>query len=743
MFGHLSKQILNILLVLLLFFNLENLFSKDGPTLLQNKTKKKEKLREEELVTKDIKINELMINKFINIDLVKSIFPEATNYGEVDKNSLAVPIYKNDEEIGYLFETFDVTRGLGYSRRPFHLAVGLDKNGILRNVKLLKHVEPIAILGRTDQDFIEYLKQYKDIDLKSGISLTLELTGADIDGDSVAMRETAGDIDTLTQIDGISRTTTSSLLFMDAIMRGARKIARQKNILLDENDLGNFVDLELYKPQTWNSLIEDKSLEKLSIKVLEAQDKFDEIKSNAPRSLRFVKSDSEFTNIYFTAMSPAGIGINILGRRWFDQYISAGRNVDDQVFYIAFEGDLWRKLENRISNVIQKKNIIIKQNNKEIYITEDLFKELPFNHAKKGPNIVSQGLLYFSSKYRLNPHQPFEIIYKLNNDDGQTITFSLNYSLPKKYYLKSFDKKIIKNSNNISLLDIFIKNKLAAISSIITILVVSVIFLFSQTFSKNKNLFSVIRVLILAWVSIFIGFYLGGQISIIHLVNLIKSIFLGVGSLITFFIEPIIFLFGITTIISLFFVGRAMFCGWLCPFGALQELISTASKKLGIKQYILKDKIDFYFRQVKYFLLAFILIFSFIELNIANILYSIEPFKTAITLRFIAPSKAVVWALFLLISCLIVERFFCRYLCPLGAGLGILGKFRQISFLKRRNECGNPCIACNKVCPTGAIKPSGEIIMSECLGCLDCQVMYNDNKKCPPLVALSKLKAQN
>ena len=98
----------------------------------------------------------------------------------------------------------------------------------MRNVKLLKHVEPIAILGRTDQDFINYLKQYKDIDLKSGISLTLELTGADIEGDSVAMRETAGEVESLTKIDGISRTTTSSLLFMDAIMRGARKVARQK-----------------------------------------------------------------------------------------------------------------------------------------------------------------------------------------------------------------------------------------------------------------------------------------------------------------------------------------------------------------------------------------------------------------------------------------------------------------------------------------------------------------------------------
>ena len=57
----------------------------------------------------------------------------------------------------------------------------------------------------------------------------------------------------------------------------------------------------------------------------------------------------------------------------------------------------------------------------------------------------------------------------------------------------------------------------------------------------------------LLWVTIIMGFYLGGQISIIHFVNLFKSIFIGGGNMLTFFIEPIIFIFGIVTIVSLFF----------------------------------------------------------------------------------------------------------------------------------------------------------------------------------------------
>ena len=121
-----SKDIIfSVIEALLLLFLASSLYS--NPTLLQKKPEKKEKLREEELVIKDIKVDDLIINQFINLELVKSIFPEATSYGKIDEETYSIPVYKNDQEIGFLFETFGVTRGLGYSRRPFHLAVGVDK----------------------------------------------------------------------------------------------------------------------------------------------------------------------------------------------------------------------------------------------------------------------------------------------------------------------------------------------------------------------------------------------------------------------------------------------------------------------------------------------------------------------------------------------------------------------------------------------------------------------------------------
>ena len=733
-----SKRLALILSCLLSLCLYKCLYSNDGPTLLK-KSEKKEKLREEDLVTKKVNINDLVITKYISIELVNSIFPKATRYGEVDKDTLSIPVFNNDKEIGFLFETFDVTRGLGYSRRPFNLAVGVDFNGILRGVKLLKHVEPIAILGRTDQDFIDYLKQYKDINLKSGISLTLKLTGADIEGDNIAMRETAGEVENLTQIDGVSRTTTSSLLFMDAIMRGARKIARQKGIILDSNDMGNFVDLEKYKPQTWNSLINDKSLGFKKILISDVNAAFKKSNFDVPRSIRFKKDEEIFTNYYIANVSPAGIGTNILGRRWFDQYISAGRNVDDQVYYIAFTSNIWRNFETRISQIIVKENLLLKQGDNEIVVTKDLFKELPFNHAKEAPNIAGQGLIYLSSKFNINPQLPLELVYKINNQQDNKIKFYLNYELPVDYHLKSFSNVDSHSTKTDSNLSIIWKNNIFNIFlTTLTVLIASFVLFFNNSLTKNRKIFFYFRITFLSWVLVWLGWLIGGQLSVIHLINILELIFTLSNNFTTFLIEPVVFLIGIFTLLSLIIWGRALFCGWLCPFGALQELLSILSKKIGIKQLSLSTKIDKNFRYIKYFLLAIIIIGTILEFNAISYIYNIEPFKTAITLRFMAPVNLVLWASFLLAINLLVERAYCRYLCPLGGGLALLGQIRLSNFLKRRKECGNPCKACNKVCPTGAILNSGKINMSECLGCLDCQVMYNDYSKCPPLVALNR-----
>ena len=87
---YLSKFIIGLLL--LVCFTVKTVQGNEGPTLLK-KSDKKEKLREEDLVTKEVDIKDLVILKYINLDLVKSIFPEATRFGDVDEKTLSIPIF--------------------------------------------------------------------------------------------------------------------------------------------------------------------------------------------------------------------------------------------------------------------------------------------------------------------------------------------------------------------------------------------------------------------------------------------------------------------------------------------------------------------------------------------------------------------------------------------------------------------------------------------------------------------------
>ena len=63
-----------------------------------------------------------------------------------------------------------------------------------------------------------------------------------------------------------------------------------------------------------------------------------------------------------------------------------------------------------------------------------------------------------------------------------------------------------------------------------------------------------------------------------------------------------------------------------------------------------------------------------------------------------------------------------------------------VDVLKRRPECGSPCKLCESSCPVKAIEPSGKINMAECFQCLDCQVEYYDDQRCPPLAKARKLR---
>jgi len=183
-----------------------------------------------------------------------------------------------------------------------------------------------------------------------------------------------------------------------------------------------------------------------------------------------------------------------------------------------------------------------------------------------------------------------------------------------------------------------------------------------------------------------------------------------------------------------------VFCGWLCPFGALQELLGQVSRALGVPQWNPSHALEQRLWMGKYIAAAAVLLLVMTEIDPSGASIEIEPFKTAITSKFTRAWPYLIYAGALLAIGLFSERAYCRFLCPLGGVLAALDRLHLLNLLKRRPECGNPCHLCERSCPVRAIVPSGEIKTAECFQCLDCQVEYYDDKRCPPLVWAAKLR---
>ena len=112
------------------------------------------------------------------------------------------------------------------------------------------------------------------------------------------------------------------------------------------------------------------------------------------------------------------------------------------------------------------------------------------------------------------------------------------------------------------------------------------------------------------------------------------------------------------------------------------------------------------------------------------------------TLTFIRSWPFVVYALLLLVVGMFIHKFFCRYLCPLGAGLAVLGKFSLFRWLHRRAECGSPCQLCKVRCEIDSINRDGSIDYNECVQCMECIVILNNDDQCAIELSQSKQRAK-
>jgi NosR/NirI family nitrous oxide reductase transcriptional regulator len=262
--------------------------------------------------------------------------------------------------------------------------------------------------------------------------------------------------------------------------------------------------------------------------------------------------------------------------------------------------------------------------------------------------------------------------------------------------------------------------------------VLTIILLFQDWLTRRPGTLRIVRTGFLLFTLFFIGWYTLAQLSVIHVLTFINAI-LHQFSWESFLVDPLIFILWGFVALTLLLWGRGVYCGWLCPFGALQELLHQLAQRLGISEYRFADVVHERLTALKYVIFVALFGLSLQSIGYAARAAEVEPFKTAIVMHFQRDGIFLWYALGLLLVSVFNRKFFCKYLCPLGAALAIPAPLRIFDWLRRRKECGRPCQICAKQCEVQAIRPTGEINPNECHYCLDCQVTYWDDHQCPPL----------
>ena len=179
--------------------------------------------------------------------------------------------------------------------------------------------------------------------------------------------------------------------------------------------------------------------------------------------------------------------------------------------------------------------------------------------------------------------------------------------------------------------------------------------------------------------------------------------------------------FAVFTVATTVLWGR-LYCGRICAFGAFTQLLDAVVPS----RYQLKipKQLERRAGYIKFGILFAAVAYYLATREIAFYRY-IEPFWMY---TFEASTPLWVGLGLLLVASIFVRNLYCRFLCPLGAFLGLLSSLTVFK-IKRWSEC-NTCRICEKTCEWGAIR-GPEIVMSECVRCDDCERLYADTKKCP------------
>jgi len=670
------------------------------------------------------------------------VYPGAERLGMEEGTPPAIAVYKGDKIAAYVFSTLDIIAAPGYTSTPFDVIAGVDLSGRITGAKVVFHNEPHIVGDPVRQHELDTFLARQ------------------------AGRPLRGGTDPLPP-DYVADTTVSARAMRTAVLATAAMVLRARTTRTAAGVPAP--DVDAFRMKSVDELIAEGALAKRRVTSGEiATALAKQGASGATLDWPLGRADDLYIEFATALATPAAIGGNLIGVVALEEYknkLPSGA----EAIYVASSGPYnflgTKYYDSATGNRFDRLRVV--QGGKIFrFIEADYTYAVPI----KGQEVA--GLFALPAHSGFDPSKPWRLEILVNGDGHPPVTvpFGLDYKLPANLLTDAGAQAATAAATGVAsrtpdaelaaeqpALDLDLDRDLlspvpawveawgeAKLNiAILTVLlsVLTLIFVFQARLVRSRIAHRLVRNGFLLIVVVWLGWTAGVQLSTVHVINYVTAPFhhLDIGF---YLAEPLIVIIAGYTLISVVLIGRGVFCGWLCPFGALQELLGQLSRTLGVPQWNPPVALEKRLWMGKYIAAAVVLLLVTTQIDASGAVLEIEPFKTAITSKFTRAWPYVIYAGALLAIGLFSERAYCRFLCPLGGLLAFLDRLHLLNLLKRRPECGNPCHLCERACPVRAISPTGKIHTSECFQCLDCQVEYYDDKRCPPLVQANRLRGK-
>ncbi|WP_414880411.1 transcriptional regulator NosR [Pseudomonas sp. IT-P100] len=663
---------------------------------------------------------------------IEKTFPQTDSVSAPEGRFKVRTLSAAGKVLGYVFQSLDVVDIPAYSGKPINTQVILDTAGAIQDAYVLEHHEPILLIGIPEAKLHGFSARYKGIKVSQRV-----VVGHSSDPKAVT-------------VDAIAGATVTAMVVNEVIMRAAHDVAVSLKLIEDTGGVARMpatVRQDFFEPATWEQLTGNGAIRRLNLTRGQVDAAFKGTDAEGVENAAADQVDETFIELYTADLNPPTIGRALLGDNQY-RLLMQDLKPGEQAIVVLGRGLFSYKGSGYVRGGIFDR-VQLRQFGNVISFRDMDHQRLSDVFASGMPEFTEMSIFIVREPARFDPGSPWSLELLVRRQTGPLSStfssFELPYQLPEPYLerpLPSVEElAALEEAGRPMWLTIWYQKtfQITVLGSAL-LLLMAILFL-QDSFTRRPRFLHWLRRGYLVFTVVFLGWYALGQLSVVNVLTFAHALFDHFRWEL-FLTDPLIFMLWVFAAASILLWGRGVFCGWLCPFGALQELINEAARKLRIPQYELPFAVHERLWAIKYIILLLLFGLSLESMSTAELFAEVEPFKTAVTLRFDRQWWFVLYAVALLVINLFTRKVYCRYICPLGAALAIPSKFRLFDWLKRRKDCGTPCQLCAKECEIQAIHPDGRINANECHYCLDCQMTYHNDNKCPPLINKRKKRGK-